>query len=84
MLHNTTGQKSLDHIKSMEIVNDVLNFSQNILKKNGIILCKYLRGEDEKELISRVKVLFESHKIIKPKASRQESSEMYILCQGKK
>lgn len=83
MLQNTSGDKSRDHYQSMELINHILDFSQENLKKNGSILAKYLRGEDEKELIERIQTLFQSHKIIKPKASRQESNEIYVLCQGK-
>jgi 23S rRNA (uridine2552-2'-O)-methyltransferase len=84
MLQNTTGDHDRDHSSSMELTHHILDYSKNVLKKNGTFLGKYLRGSDEKEMISRVKEMFVSHKIIKPLASRQESSEIYILCQGKK
>jgi 23S rRNA (uridine2552-2'-O)-methyltransferase len=84
MLQNTTGDHDRDHCSSMDLAHHILDYSKNVLKKNGTFLTKYLRGSDEKELIERVKEMFMSHKIIKPMASRQESSEIYILCQGRK
>jgi 23S rRNA (uridine2552-2'-O)-methyltransferase len=85
MLHNTTGDKSRDHFLSMQLVHDALEFttSDSVLKPRGTFLAKYLRGSDEQELMSEVKERFNVCKIVKPKASRQESREMYILGMGK-
>ena len=81
MLHNTTGDKSRDHFLSMDLVQEALEFtaSNTVLKPRGSFLAKYLRGVDEQELVSEVKERFHICKIIKPKASRLESKEMYIL-----
>ena len=86
MLHNTTGDKSRDHFLSMELVLDALEFTSpnSVLKRKGSFLAKYLRGSDEQDLIDEVKERFNVCKIIKPKASRQESKEMYILGMDKK
>jgi hypothetical protein len=51
-----------------------------MLKRNGSVLMKYLRGSDEKELTLRIQEMFQEHRIVKPKASRQESREVYLLC----
>jgi 23S rRNA U2552 (ribose-2'-O)-methylase RlmE/FtsJ len=51
-----------------------------MLKRNGSVLMKYLRGSDEKELTLRIQEMFQEHWIVKPKASRQESREVYLLC----
>jgi 23S rRNA U2552 (ribose-2'-O)-methylase RlmE/FtsJ len=81
MLHNTTGDKSRDHFLSMELVHEALDFTapDEVLKPRGAFLAKYLRGSDEQELVSEVKERFRVCKLIKPKASRMESKEMYIL-----
>jgi hypothetical protein len=51
-----------------------------MLKRNGSVLMKYLRGSDEKELTLRIQEMFQEHRVVKPKASRQESREVYLLC----
>ena len=86
MLHNTTGDKSRDHFISMELVHDALDFSasNSVLKPGGSFLAKYFRGSDENELVDEVKKRYKTFKIIKPKASRGESKEMYILGMDKK
>mmetsp|Transcript_24761 Transcript_24761/g.36522 ORF Transcript_24761/g.36522 Transcript_24761/m.36522 type:complete len:213 (+) Transcript_24761:79-717(+) len=84
MLHNTTGQRSIDHIRSIELVLGALDFCEGMLKTDGKFLAKFLRGGDEEEMFERARELFVSHKVLKPKASRSESSEVYILCTGKK
>lgn len=86
MLHNTTGDKSRDHFLSMDLVHEALEFTSSnaVLKPRGSFLAKYLRGSDEQDLVSEVKERFHTCKIIKPKASRMESKEMYILGMNKK
>lgn len=84
MLENSTGLKDTDHYRSMNLVHDVLDFSiVNLMPKRGCMFVKYLRGADDKEMISYAKELFEEVKIVKPDASRKESNEAYILCRGR-
>ncbi|RYH30419.1 RlmE family RNA methyltransferase [archaeon] len=80
MLHNVTGQKSTDHFRSMDLVRQVLTFSTSVLEANrSIAVCKYLRGEDERDLLEHAKTLFKEVKSIKPSASRSESAEAYLI-----
>jgi 23S rRNA U2552 (ribose-2'-O)-methylase RlmE/FtsJ len=53
---------------------------RGMLKRNGSVLMKYLRGSDEKELTLRIQEMFQEHRVVKSKASRQESREVYLLC----
>jgi 23S rRNA (uridine2552-2'-O)-methyltransferase len=94
MLQNTSGDKDRDHFLSMELTHSILDFCSSsgtgaeageegrggMLKRNGSVLMKYLRGSDEKELTLRIQEMFQEHRIVKPKASRQESREVYLLC----
>jgi 23S rRNA (uridine2552-2'-O)-methyltransferase len=84
MLHNTTGQSDLDHSKSMELCEDVLSFAEDHLSVGGTLLCKYLQGKDDKYWMENLKEVFETVKIVKPKSSRSESREKYILAMKKK
>lgn len=94
MLHNTTGVADTDHYKSMDLVRQAIYFAisttahsafpQGILKVKGTVLCKFLRGEDEKELMDEMKELFHTVQVVKPKSSRSESREAFILLQRRK
>lgn len=83
MLSNTTGNKSTDHFRSISLAESVLSFSSTNLCSNGTLLMKILRGEDEKDLVAETKTLFRTVEMVKPKASRAESSEIYLLARGK-
>jgi len=84
MLQNVSGNHAVDHARSIELVHEILHFSNIYLKKNGKILIKVLMGEDLKELVSEyIQPMFQKVSIIKPKASRTSSSEVYIYASGK-
>jgi 23S rRNA (uridine2552-2'-O)-methyltransferase len=85
MLQNTSGHHSTDHFRSIELCTTVLDFSAGpVLRQGGSLLCKFLRGSDDKELMDEAKALFSDVRFIKPKASRDESTEMYMLARNKK
>lgn len=84
MLQNMSGIHSTDHQRSLELCFSVLDFSRTNLVVNGHVLCKFLRGSDDKELLSAAKDMFHQVKVIKPSASRQESREIYLCCLKKK
>jgi 23S rRNA (uridine2552-2'-O)-methyltransferase len=83
MLHNTVGQGQVDHYKSVELVRQTLTFCDSHLQKGGTVLCKYLQGEDENGMIENARSLFGKVQRVKPKSSRSESKEMYLLAMQK-
>jgi len=84
MLQNMSGQHDVDHYRSIELCTAALEFCVESLKPGGSFLCKFLRGSDDQELIVEAKLLFLDVKIVKPKASRLESTEMYLLARNKR
>lgn len=84
MLANTTGNRNTDHFRSMELSSKALTFCTQHLREGGRFLCKYLRGEDERDLLDEAKEMFEDVRVVKPKASRPQSAEMYLLALGKR
>ena len=84
MLQNVSGIHNTDHLRSIELCFDVLQFAKTNLISNGNVICKFLRGSDDNELLIEARNMFEKVKIIKPNASRMESSEIYLLCMKKK
>jgi 23S rRNA (uridine2552-2'-O)-methyltransferase len=85
MLHNTTGHKQTDHFRSLDLCYAALDFADSFLGTGGSIFMKFLRGQDDKELVSAVQKLqfIDGVKILKPAASRKESAEAYLLAMGR-
>jgi 23S rRNA (uridine2552-2'-O)-methyltransferase len=82
MLGNSSGRPQQDHFRSMDLCLTALEFSRTVLNRGGSLCAKYLRGRDEEEFMRELKRSFEDVKIVKPKASRSESAEMYVLARG--
>jgi len=76
---NTTGHKSTDHLKISQLIYEIIDRLQFILKNNGSFIFKIWKGEEEKEIIKKLKSLFNKVDYFKPKSSRQESSEIFIV-----
>jgi 23S rRNA (uridine2552-2'-O)-methyltransferase len=53
-----------------------------LLNKNGVFYCKVFEGEDFKEFLNEVKRFFGAARVVKPKSSRPESREVFILATG--
>ena len=77
---DTTGNKSLDCIRTNQICIDVVNFSSKILKPNGVLVTKLFMGEDFLEVKKLAKNKFKKVQFFKPEASRDESKETYLHC----
>ena len=58
MAADTTGNKSLDSIRTNQLCTEVLNFSSKILKKNGTLVSKLFMGEDFIEVKNLAKSVF--------------------------
>lgn len=81
---NTTGQRIVDHSNSLELVRIICNFAKRVLKLNGNFLFKLFDGEDRDEFVKELKEVFSSVKILRPDATRKNSFEIYVICQGLK
>ena len=76
---NTTGHQSTDHLKISQLIYEIIHRLQFILKNNGSFIFKIWKGEEEKEIINKLKSQFNKVDYFKPKSSRQESSEIFIV-----
>jgi len=81
---NITGVWEVDHARQIDLAEKALEIAQCLLKPNGSFFVKVFEGELLNEYIQTVKTLFETVKMVKPQASRQKSSEMYLLALGLK
>jgi 23S rRNA (uridine2552-2'-O)-methyltransferase len=80
MAENTTGNKSVDSIRTNSLCVDVINFSLKALTKKGSLACKLFMGEDFLEVKNLAKKNFKNVDFFKPESSRSESKETYIIC----
>ena len=84
MAQNTTGNKNLDSIVTNELCLEAINFSKDIIKKNGCFVSKIFMGSSFKEIIELARQIFQDVKIFKPRSSRKESKENFIICRNLK
>ena len=80
MAANTTGNKSLDSIRTNQLCAEVIEFSSKILKPNGVLVSKLFMGDDFLEVKELAKSRFKKVEFFKPEASRNESKETYLHC----
>jgi 23S rRNA (uridine2552-2'-O)-methyltransferase len=84
MAENTTGNKTVDSIRTNGLCSDVINFSLKMLTSKGSLVCKLFMGEDFLEVKSLAKKNFKNVDFFKPESSRSESKETYIICSSLK
>jgi 23S rRNA (uridine2552-2'-O)-methyltransferase len=80
MAADTTGNKSLDAIRTNQLCAEVIDFSSKILKPNGVFVSKLFMGDDFIEVKGLAKSLFKNVSFFKPESSRNESKETYLHC----
>ena len=81
MAADTTGNKSLDAIRTNQLCYELINFSKDILKPKGVLVSKLFMGEDFLEVKNLAKSVFKKINFFKPKSSRKESKETYLHCE---
>ena len=80
MAVNTTGIKDIDAIYTGELAMEAMNFSKEMLVKEGLFVSKIFLGSSFNEIVALGKKLFKEVKVFKPKSSRKESKESFIIC----
>ena len=80
MAVNTTGIKDIDAIYTGELAMDAMNFSKEMLVKEGRFVSKIFLGSSFNEIVALGKKIFKEVKVFKPKSSRKESKESFIIC----
>lgn len=77
---NVSGNWDLDHARQIDLTRSALKLSDKILKKGGKVVLKVFQGDMLNELIVELKKEFKKVILTKPNASRQVSSEIYLIC----
>ena len=78
----TTGHRQTDHLRIMGLAEEALDFALKVLAPGGAFIAKVFQGGSEKSLLDVLKRDFSAVRHIKPKASRAESPELYVLATG--
>lgn len=78
----TTGHKSTDHLRIVNLVEAAADFALETLKPGGAFIAKAFQGGTESEILARLKPRFDKVKHAKPAASRADSSETYLVALG--
>ena len=82
MAVNTTGIKDIDAIYTGELAMEAMNFSKEMLFKEGRFVSKIFLGSSFNEIVALGKKIFREVKVFKPKSSRKESKESFIICKN--
>ena len=82
MAVNTTGIKNIDSIQTGELCKAAMFFAKNLLKDNGFFISKIFMGGTFNEIVAEGKKYFKEVKVFKPKSSRKDSKESFIICRN--
>ena len=82
MAINTTGIKYIDSIQTGELCKEAMIFSKEILSKKGFFISKIFIGSTFNEIVALGKNIFKEVRVFKPKSSRKDSKESFIICRN--
>ena len=80
MAVNTTGIKNIDSIQTGELCIEAMIFAKQLLSEKGYFISKIFMGRTFNEIVAQGKKYFKEVKIFKPKSSRKDSKESFIIC----
>ena len=82
MAVNTTGNKNIDSIYTGELCMEAMIFSKKTLNNDGKFISKIFMGSTFNEIVIEAKLIFKEVKVFKPKSSRKNSKESFIICKN--
>ncbi len=82
LAHNTVGHRQTDHLKIMGLLEMASDFALDNLRPGGTFVAKAFQGGETEQLLLKLKLSFADVKHFKPKSSRADSSEIYIVAMG--
>ena len=82
MAVNTTGIKNIDSIQTGELCKEALIFSKDVISEKGFFISKIFMGSTFNEIVALGKKIFKEVKVFKPKSSRKDSKESFIICKN--
>ena len=82
MAINTTGIKNIDSIQTGELCKEAMIFTKEVISEKGFFISKIFMGGTFNEIVALGKKIFREVKVFKPKSSRKESKESFIICKN--
>ena len=82
MAVNTTGIKNIDSIQTGELCMEAMIFSKEVISERGVFISKIFMGGSLNEIVALGKKIFREVRIFKPKSSRKDSKESFIICKN--
>ena len=82
MAVNTTGIKDIDSIQTGELCKEALIFSKEVMSEKSFFISKIFMGSSFNEIVALGKKIFKDVKVFKPKSSRKDSKESFIICKN--
>ena len=79
---NTTGHKSTDHLRICSYIFDIIDILDMIANRNSSFVTKIWKGKEEDLIIKKLKNKYNQVSYFKPKSSRKDSSEIFIVAQN--
>jgi 23S rRNA (uridine2552-2'-O)-methyltransferase len=83
MAQTTVGHRQTDHLKFIALIEIAADFAIRTLRPGGAFVTKNFQGGDAGGVLTRLRAEFQDVRPIKPKASRKDSSEVYLVATGK-
>ena len=80
MAVDTTGIKNIDSIQTGELCKEAMFFAKDLIKDKGYFISKIFMGGTFNEIVAQGKKFFKEVKVFKPKSSRKDSKESFIIC----
>ena len=82
MAVNTTGIKNIDSIQTGELCKEAIIFAKEVISEKGFFISKIFMGSSFNEIVALGKKIFKEVKVFKPKSSRKDSKESFIICKN--
>jgi 23S rRNA (uridine2552-2'-O)-methyltransferase len=79
---NVSGAWEVDHFRQIELVRMALKASGRVLKPGGWFVAKVFQGSEYNALLEEVREVFSFVRVVKPRASRKESAEIYLVARA--
>jgi 23S rRNA (uridine2552-2'-O)-methyltransferase len=79
---NITGTKAIDQPRSMHLAELAMDTARKVLRHHGNFVCKLFQGEGSEAFVAEARANFDKVRLMKPKASRSGSSEMYLVARN--
>jgi 23S rRNA (uridine2552-2'-O)-methyltransferase len=78
------GSRFTDHVRQVELAQQALSLSLDLVREGGAFLCKVFEGEDAQGFVEDVRLSYGTVKRLKPKATRDRSVEFFVVATKRK